>query len=1379
MHVSLQGVQGSIPGVVAPGFLHLEIVLEDAVSRRVSSRISRPLVFVRGSMNTAEAYCNILDNEMLPTLWRFYGMDPCYFQDDHARCHVSRAVVRRQQCSPIGLARPEPRPQPYRTSLVELNHRALLKSRKFASLRRPAAGTLAAPGRPQQAPAVSRALPTSHVPGVNFCECLPSANSGACHASQTPYPPENFASPPPPVPYQPSPLSSSEIPPTSHCAKMSSDCRVVMPGPVSTVCIYLNGRAESGQRGAAVAERLDCSPTTKENQVHCPAGSLPNSHTRESCWTMRLVRWVSLGISLAHDERTGDEQLDSSLPGAKQIQRTAGVKAGLRSVSRLPHMVTQRMRTGQGLPGVWREARRRPAIRHATKSPAVVVGRICRSLEVPPEFTPPWRVQERGGEKRSSSILFQGRFILSIAPRRVFDMVSLLKTVVGVEPGLHYDNEPSVQIGLHRVLAVKQRGRRMGEGVRSPCSRLLARHDEAPPCRNEGGGAKPPIRPRHRVDKNIVFRKEEGKEEMSCSWSVKKLLPGIPASLLLPLHPSTPSQCASLRIVYQLRESLEVQRPGGGVEDAFRLSNQEGRIGSLSWHAVARFDSWRGSSRIFACGNRAGGCPWSAGFLGNLPFPPPFHSGTDPYSPRFTLIFSQDTDAQCRPNPFTHSLTYINLRYLLDLHETYSCPVAPKSSPIRNRMIRVPNKDPDFEPPISAVRNELHLDLPSCSELERCNSFVSILDPISDRILNPDGATGHYSAKCQTRSTAFGIITWANWLRFPTETLPDFRMWESCQTTPLVGVFSRTRCREPLEVLCRWVKALSSGAVDGDLHRRLCRKESRVQGCGSPGTGEPLWVYVARFISPEVRVVLAFTMARRACRPLHQTCLHPPQDKGTKEERITSPRAAAGALYPAQLITGRRDETMSGRRFHSNEIRHRRYAQGSELECSVLIVLSVLMGLYVVTSSVYWRKAFTVAGSYLDKTAHRSGVAGEREIKGCARSRRLWPARYGCRTAFGLSVLDRTTELARPDICRILYTPQDRTTKLARPDICRILYTPQDRTTKLARPDICRILYTPQDRTTELARPDICGYCSEVQCRLLSWLRSFVGLSSNEAPAPPPSPCYRGAGTSTATQAAELTSLSARDDMTPGAVSGPIRRAGGAGTSTATQAAELTSLSARDDMTPGAVSGPIRRAGGAGTSTATQAAELTSLPARDDMTPGAVSGPIRRAGGAGTSTATQAAELTSLSARDDMTPGAVSGPIRRAGGAGTSTATQAAELTSLPARYDMTPEAVSGPIRRAGGAGTSTATQAAELTSLPARYDMTPEAVSGPIRRAGGAGTSTATQAAKLTSLSARDDMAPGAVSGPIRRAGGAGTTATQAAELTSLPARDDMAPGL
>ncbi|KAJ8873676.1 hypothetical protein PR048_024507 [Dryococelus australis] len=52
-----------------------------------------PLVFVRGSMNT-EAYCNILDNEMVPTSWRFYGMDPCYFQDDNARRETAAVIPR-------------------------------------------------------------------------------------------------------------------------------------------------------------------------------------------------------------------------------------------------------------------------------------------------------------------------------------------------------------------------------------------------------------------------------------------------------------------------------------------------------------------------------------------------------------------------------------------------------------------------------------------------------------------------------------------------------------------------------------------------------------------------------------------------------------------------------------------------------------------------------------------------------------------------------------------------------------------------------------------------------------------------------------------------------------------------------------------------------------------------------------------------------------------------------------------------------------------------------------------------------------------------------------------------------------------------------------
>ncbi|KAJ8873513.1 hypothetical protein PR048_024331 [Dryococelus australis] len=63
----------------------------------------------------------------------------------------------------------------------------------------------------------------------------------------------------------------------------------------------------------------------------------------------------------------------------------------------------------------------------------------------------------------------------------------------------------------------------------------------------------------------------------------------------------------------------------------------------------------RGRSRIFAYGNRAGRCRWSAGIHIDLPFPPPLHSGAAPYTPRLTLIDSQDLVVKSRPNISTHS----------------------------------------------------------------------------------------------------------------------------------------------------------------------------------------------------------------------------------------------------------------------------------------------------------------------------------------------------------------------------------------------------------------------------------------------------------------------------------------------------------------------------------------------------------------------------------------------------------------------------------------------------------------------------------------------------------------------------------------------------
>ncbi|KAJ8887446.1 hypothetical protein PR048_013661 [Dryococelus australis] len=58
-----------------------------------------------------------------------------------------------------------------------------------------------------------------------------------------------------------------------------------------------------------------------------------------------------------------------------------------------------------------------------------------------------------------------------------------------------------------------------------------------------------------------------------------------------------------------------------------------------------------GSLPLFARGNRAGRCRWSAGFLAHIPFPPfPCNSSATPYPPRFTLIGSRDLAVNSRAN---------------------------------------------------------------------------------------------------------------------------------------------------------------------------------------------------------------------------------------------------------------------------------------------------------------------------------------------------------------------------------------------------------------------------------------------------------------------------------------------------------------------------------------------------------------------------------------------------------------------------------------------------------------------------------------------------------------------------------------------------------
>ncbi|KAJ8871294.1 hypothetical protein PR048_027602 [Dryococelus australis] len=80
---------------------------------------------------------------------------------------------------------------------------------------------------------------------------------------------------------------------------------------------------------------------------------------------------------------------------------------------------------------------------------------------------------------------------------------------------------------------------------------------------------------------------------------------------------------------------------------------------------VNRVQSPAGSLRIFASGNCAGRCRWSAGFLGDLPFPPSLHSDAAPFSLHFTLIVSQNlvvkshTNLSTQPGPAILILVFL------------------------------------------------------------------------------------------------------------------------------------------------------------------------------------------------------------------------------------------------------------------------------------------------------------------------------------------------------------------------------------------------------------------------------------------------------------------------------------------------------------------------------------------------------------------------------------------------------------------------------------------------------------------------------------------------------------------------------------------------
>ncbi|KAJ8890522.1 hypothetical protein PR048_010031 [Dryococelus australis] len=144
------------------------------------------------------------------------------------------AVVRRQQCSLIGLARPEPRSQPYRTSL----------------------GRIGSPVKARQARPKSIA---------QLMEWLQEE-------------------------WRRIPAEVTTIEQTLWTAiRVSEGTEQIGIQKSNAAAVPFVQTYPFADYGVAVAERLACPSPTKANRVQSPAGRLPNFRIWESCRTMPLV----------------------------------------------------------------------------------------------------------------------------------------------------------------------------------------------------------------------------------------------------------------------------------------------------------------------------------------------------------------------------------------------------------------------------------------------------------------------------------------------------------------------------------------------------------------------------------------------------------------------------------------------------------------------------------------------------------------------------------------------------------------------------------------------------------------------------------------------------------------------------------------------------------------------------------------------------------------------------------------------------------------------------------------------------------------------------------------------------------------------------------
>ncbi|KAJ8872123.1 hypothetical protein PR048_025725 [Dryococelus australis] len=224
----------------------------------------------------------------------------------------------------------------------------------------------------------------------------------------------------------------------------------------------------------------------------------------------------------------------------------------------------------------------------------------------------------------------------------------------------------------------------------------------------------------------------------------------------------------------------------------------------------ARLPPWRtGFNPRPGCGNRAPRCRWSAGFLGDLPFRPHFHSGAAPYSPlspSSALKTSLLRDAQIS-SLFTHTkverwhtvVPRCNPRGCLNTPEIANSSRRPAvlrqcTAPTHELMLCIVVVYPIKRDHIYyiSIHNDRHEKLPKYNTvitvhivITNISSYIRLSEPYTKLI------RALKSAHCTVNSLHQinkGLKKCSLYSEQPT---PNFRMWQSCRTMPLVGEFSR------------------------------------------------------------------------------------------------------------------------------------------------------------------------------------------------------------------------------------------------------------------------------------------------------------------------------------------------------------------------------------------------------------------------------------------------------------------------------------------------------------------------------------------------------------------------------------------------------------